>query len=55
MCEFHLHSPDPDAVIRFVDHSDGTTSILIDSEEFGTVISATVFTVELIERYTRGG
>lgn len=50
MCDQHLEGPH-EQLVRFIDNKDGTTSILIDSDEFGTVISASVFTTELRRRY----
>ena len=51
MCDHCLDTPSG-VLVRFIDEPDGTTSILIDSDEHGTVVSATVYTAELRKRYS---
>lgn len=52
MCDHCLPTIHHDTLVRFMPGPDGTTQILIDSDEHGTVVGVTVTTAELIAKLT---
>lgn len=53
MCDHCLPTIHDDTLVRFIPFQDGTLGILIDSDEFGTVVDVRVTPSELIKKLSQ--